>query len=158
MKKILSAILLTLPLMFSGCWEVSSGEKIGQIIAISEQGVFVKTWEAQIVRGGMNNGSGVTGQVTHFTIENNPALVEALTKAMNEGKEVKIRFKTEMVSFLRSDSGNVFAQSMEIIEPVGMKIQESKLKTVDAHIKTNKISDSDLTALTSALNNIINKK
>lgn len=154
MKKIIAAVLLTLPLMFSGCWEVSSGEKIGQITAIAEQGVFVRTWEAQIVRGGMNNGSGVTGQVTHFTIENNPALVESLTKAMNEGKEVKITFKTEMASFLRSDSGNVFAQSMEIIESKGLKVQDGNTTLSSS----NKISSEDLNALAQALSNILNKK
>lgn len=154
MKKIISAILLTLPLLFSGCWEVSSGEKIGQITAIAEQGAFVKTWEAQIVRGGMNNGSGVTGQVTHFTIENNPALVESLTKAMNEGKEVKITFHKEMISFLRSESDDIFAETMEIIEPEGMKIQESN-STIT---QVNKISDADLQALAIALSNILNKK
>lgn len=154
MKKLIMTIMLTASAMlFTGCWVTSEGEKIGQITAIAEQGAFVKTWEAQIVRGGMNNGSGVTGQVTHFTIENNPELVKDLTDAMNNGKEVKIIFEKEMATFLRSESDNVFAKSMQVIETKGLKVQES-----NNTIAGNKISPEDLNALALALSNILNKK
>ena len=157
MKKIIYVILLMVPLIFSGCWTTSEGKKIGQITAIAQQGLIIKTWEAQIVRGGINNGSGVTGQVTHFTVENNPELVKKLTNSMNNGTEVEVTFHEELVSLFRSESGSMFADSAEIIERKGLQVQDSNNTNV-ALAGTSKISKADMDALSNALINILNKK
>jgi len=105
-----------IPLMFAGCWNVGEGEKIGQVVKIDEQsGVFSKTVEVEIVRGGLSNGSGVNGSSLHFTIENNPDAVELVKKAMENGSEVKVNFHEEMVTWLRSDSNNIFGDKIVVI-------------------------------------------
>lgn len=157
MKKVMLMLLLVIPLIFTGCWEVSNGEKIGQITSIAQQGLFVKTWEAQIVRGGMNNGSGVTGQVSHFTVENNNELVEQLTNAMYDGKEVKVKFHQEFATFARSESENIFAESMEVIESKGLKVQSNNLTELNITDKVSKVTNEELLELIKLQNKILQK-
>ncbi len=61
-SKFLTVLLVLISLSgLSGCGfstSPGSGDKIGQIVKISKQGLIVKTWEAQLIRGGMNGGSG----------------------------------------------------------------------------------------------------
>lgn len=115
MKKLaLIALIAISTASLTGCYEVADGEKIGMITRVSQQGVFCKTWEAEIIRGGFSGGSGVNGQAFHFTIEN-PELVKQVQSAMEKQVEVKIHYKTEMNSFCRSSSGDSFVQSIETI-------------------------------------------
>ncbi len=100
----------------SGCWETQSGEKIGQITRVAQQGAVVKTWEAEIIRGGLSSGSGVNGSAFHFTIENDE-LLKKVQKAMADQSEVKITFSKEMVSFLRSESNSNFLKSVDLLHP-----------------------------------------
>lgn len=105
-----------IPLMFAGCWNIGEGEKIGQVVKINEQsGMFCKTVEVEIVRGGLSNGSGVNGSSLHFTIENDDESLEIVKKAMEDGSEVKVNFHTEMVTFCRSDSDNIFGDKIQVI-------------------------------------------
>lgn len=95
-----------------------TGEKVGSIVKLSEVGIFCKTWEAQLVRGGMANGSGSFGvQPFDFTIENG-ALVEQVRAAMEASQEVRLHYRTEGVTFCRSESENHFVTA---IEPLGAK-------------------------------------
>jgi len=97
----------------AGCWDMGGGEKVGTITRLNKSGVFCKTWEAEIIRGGFNGGSGVMGQAFHFTIEN-ADLVKEVEKYMNNQQEVKITYKMEGITFCRSDSDNFLAK----IEPL----------------------------------------
>lgn len=55
-------LVVALPILFSGCWEVGKGEKVGQVVKVNEQsGLFCKTIEVEIIRGGFAGGSGVNG-------------------------------------------------------------------------------------------------
>lgn len=115
MKKtlLLSAIVAVL---FSGCYNIAEGEKIGQVTKVNKaSGFFVKTAEIEIIRGGFNGGSGAQGTALHFTVENNPKMVEELEKAMENGDEVKVKYHQEFATIFRSDSKNTFGDSMTII-------------------------------------------
>lgn len=115
MKKtlLLSAIVAVL---FSGCYNIAEGEKIGQVTKVNKASGFIaKTAEIEIIRGGFNGGSGAQGTALHFTVENNPKMVEDLEKAMENGEEVKVKYHREFVTFMRSDSQNTFGDSMTII-------------------------------------------
>lgn len=115
MKKtlLLSAIVAVL---FSGCYNIAEGEKIGQVTKVNKaSGYFAKTAEIEIIRGGFNGGSGAQGTALHFTVENNPKMVEDLEKAMENGEEVKVKYHREFATFMRSDSQNTFGDSMTII-------------------------------------------
>lgn len=47
MKK--NLIYLTLILLLTGCWEVSNGEKVGTIVKFAKEGMFIKTWEGELI-------------------------------------------------------------------------------------------------------------
>jgi hypothetical protein len=92
MKKILIPVLLVIVL--AGCNRMTGrGEKVGTVIKLSQEGYFFKTWEGEMVRGGMNNGSGAfSTKPLHFTIDN-PDLLPLVQKAFEEQKEVVATFE-----------------------------------------------------------------
>ena len=107
----LTALLLT------GCGEIAQGTKVGQVVKVNESsGYFCKSVEVEIIRGGFNAGSGAMGGSLHFTIENNPKLVEMVKKAMIDGSEVEVDYRTEFVSFCRSDSQNTFGLDVKLVK------------------------------------------
>lgn len=112
MKKIILIGLLAL--FLQGCWEVSKGEKIGTIVKLAKEGLIIGTWEAELIRGGINNGSGSFGTTFHFTIENS-ALVEIASKALNQQQEVIIKYHKELITLWRAESDNYFLDSIEIV-------------------------------------------
>lgn len=115
MKKILSLITVMV-IMFTGCGETGKGSKIGQVVKIDEaSGVFCKTVEVEIIRGGFNNGSGAMGSPLYFTIEDNPKDLEIVKQAMISGDELEVNFRREFATFCRSDSHGVFSESIRVI-------------------------------------------
>ncbi len=97
----------------SGCIDTGTGSNVGIITKIAKQGVICPTWEAEIVRGGMSNGSGVNGQSFHFTIQDD-ATAALVQQAMDTQSEVKINYRTEFATMCRSDSpANAFLTHIE---------------------------------------------
>lgn len=85
-------------------YESESGEKVGQVVKISKEGLFCKTWEGELIRGGMNNGSGSFGvKPFHFTINNND-LLNKLKTALDSQHEIKIKY--HKILFAPCDSGS----------------------------------------------------
>lgn len=99
-------LVLVMCVSLAGCWETGDGEKVGTIIKLSKQGGICKTWEAQMIRGGMNAGSGGFGIAPFdFTIEDERQL-QAVQEAFDKQYEVRVHYKTEMAYWpCRSDSG-----------------------------------------------------
>ncbi len=115
MRKSLIALAL-LPMLLTSCKDTGSGEKVGSIVKLAKQGVFCQTWEAEMIRGGFSNGSGVGGTPFHFTIEDNPELVKKVEQLMNTQQEIKITYRTELATFCRSDSEiNAFLTNIEVL-------------------------------------------
>ena len=113
-KLLLSAAALFL---FSGCGvngTNGSGEKVGQIVRVTKQGFITDTWEAELIRGGMNNGSGSFGTTPfHFTIKSRDE-VEMLKKYMENQTEVILHYEVAGIySLSDSDSGGTFMTSVE---------------------------------------------
>jgi hypothetical protein len=113
MKKILLVALMSLSV--TGCWEVSNGEKVGVIVKCAHEGIFIKTFECELIRGGMNNGSGSFGKSFHFTAENKSD-IPMLKQALDTQQEVKITYHIEMLSLARSENNSTFLDSIEIIK------------------------------------------
>jgi hypothetical protein len=107
-------VVLLISSTLSGCWTVSNGEKIGTIVKISKEGLLIKTNEAELIRGGMNNGSGSFGRPFDFTIESEDMLKTA-NFALENAKEVKIKYHQELATMWRCKSNNYFLDSIEII-------------------------------------------
>lgn len=114
MKKYIAVAIAVVAL--TGCIDTGNGEKVGNIVKVATQGVFCKTVEVEIVRGGFSNGNGVNGQAFHFTVENNPNLVEKLREYMDTRQEVKIKYRTEGITFCRTESPNqAFLTNIEVL-------------------------------------------
>lgn len=97
-------------LLMGGCLcsgTPGDGEKIGSIVKLSRVGIFCKTWEAQIIRGGMNGGSGSFGTVPFdFTVEREED-VATVKRFMETQEEVLLRYRTEgIASACRTDEGH----------------------------------------------------
>ncbi|MFI0478680.1 MAG: hypothetical protein ACH349_06160 [Candidatus Rhabdochlamydia sp.] len=105
-----SVILLCLPL--TGCWTVEEGQQTGQIVNIWKSGRFIKTWECKLIRGGLDDGSGVLGQSVQLTIEDEDQLNKA-REFMIKKKNVVISWHKEEFNFFRSDSNSLFIDSIE---------------------------------------------
>lgn len=101
----------------TGCWDMGEGEKVGVIVGLRHQGVFCRTWEAKLIRGALQGGSGVIATAFDFTIENNDALVAKVQEAMDKGYEVKVRYRTEFNTFCRSDSNGHFLLDIKPVVP-----------------------------------------
>ncbi len=116
MKRLLSALSSVLfSLAATGCWDTGQGEKIGVITKVAKKGVLCQTWEGQIVRGGLSGGNGAFGAAFDFTIESDE-LASKVQDAMNKQQEVKIFYKTEGVTFCRSESQDHFLTKMEVMD------------------------------------------
>lgn len=91
-----------------------SGQKVGQIVRLSKIGLLCETWEGELIRGGMTDGSGTVGTVPfHFTVENQ-ALVEKALDCMTKQTEVVVFWQQEGVySACRSESGGAFLTAIE---------------------------------------------
>lgn len=115
MKK-LTIIALAASLLLGGCGDTGGGEKNGTVTKLATSGVFCKTNEMEIVRGGLNAGTGVNGSSFDVTIED-PALLKIARDAIRTGAEVQITYRTEFITFCRSDSGDAFLTGIKIIRP-----------------------------------------
>jgi len=82
-----------------------TGERVGQIIKLSKGGLFYKTWEAEILKGGMANGSGGFAKPLNFTIPNkDKTLLSQVQYAMDSGKQVVLYYHTEKHCVTTSDT------------------------------------------------------
>lgn len=160
MKKtlLLGTLVATL---FSGCYNIAEGEKIGQVTKVNKaSGFFAKTVEVEIIRGGFNGGSGAQGQALHFTVENKPDTVKLLETAMTNGDEVKVQYHTEFITFLRSDSQNTFGDNVTVIRgtptaPNGQSVQIDSNDQKQLMLKALKDSNDALINQNKALISII---
>lgn len=119
MKKQLLTVITTmlLTLLLTGCGSYANGEKVGTIVKLEEKKhklLFV-TYEGELIRGGLNNGSGVMGQSFDFTISN-PALLPIANVAMADNKEIKVKYHSDYFAPISSgNKNNNFVDSIEII-------------------------------------------
>lgn len=113
MKKLL--LLPLASLVLSGCWETTNGDKIGSIVKCAYEGLFIKTYECEIIRGGLASGGGSFGKSFDFTVEDK-SLIPIIQRSMDEQKEVKIKYHKEFATLWRTEtSDNSFLNSIEII-------------------------------------------
>lgn len=121
MKHLIAALALTIPL--AGCYETSNGTMAGQITYFTKRGIFCKTWEGQIIMGGMrketqtssDGKSTFTSSVANtstFTIED-LSLVPKIQAAFEQGNIVKLHYRKELVTFCRADSDDTFVTGIE---------------------------------------------
>ena len=92
---------------------VHKGERVGQIIKLSQGGILFKTYEGELIKGGMSNGSGGFAAPLNFTIKN-PLLLQQAKTALLNGKEVVVYYHTEKHCLTTSDTKNcTFADKIQ---------------------------------------------
>lgn len=109
-------VFIFLCFLLSGCWITEKGEKIGTIVKLGHQGFLIKTWEAELIRGGMSNGNGAFGvKPFDFTIEDK-SMLAVINQALSEQKEVRIKYHKEWATLWRTETDdNSFLDSIEIV-------------------------------------------
>lgn len=105
-------ILLLFPFL-CGCWTLEKGDMVGQVIKVNEAGWFVKTSQAIVIRGGIQDGSGAFGKPTRMYIGD---LKHKFESALLQKKLVKINYQEELFSLLCNGNEDIIANSIELIE------------------------------------------
>lgn len=114
--KILLAIITFISLSSCTTSTPCSGQKIGRIVKIADEGVFRTTCEGELIRGGLVDGSGSMGTSFKFTIED-VRLRDIAYHAFENQQEVILSYECELFSFiLRSQSCTPhFVKKIEIV-------------------------------------------
>lgn len=114
-----ASALALVALLAVGCgcnFDPGTGDKVGQIVWMTREGLRdgCQTWEAQIIRGGMNGGSGSFG-VTPFNFTVPESLVPQVHDAMRAQREVEIRYDRPFFYWsCDSASGGDVLRSIEV--------------------------------------------
>lgn len=107
-------LILILMAATVGCWETERGEKIGTIVKFSKEGFLIGTYEAELIKGGMSEGTGAFGKSFHFTVENRD-LIEKVNELIKNQNEVRIKYHKEWFAMpWRCQSNNYFLDAIEI--------------------------------------------
>jgi hypothetical protein len=93
-------ILFAALLLVCGCNRmVGRGEKVGTIIKLAQEGFWVKTWEGEMIRGGMNSGNGAfSTKPLHFTVMDE-SLLPKVQAAFDNQKEVIVTYEERLNTF-----------------------------------------------------------
>lgn len=91
-----------------------TGQKIGQVVKLGEEGFLKVTCEGQLIRGGLIGGSGTFGtQPFDFTVESH-AVAQVVAQCLSNQTEVLISYRVEGIySAFRSGSQGHFLTSIE---------------------------------------------
>ena len=102
-------------LLFSTANPSGNGERIGEVISLHKVGRVHKTWEGELIKGGMVNGSGSFGKPFDFTVSN-PSLIKPLLNSMMNGQPIILFYHQTHYCFFNSETDNcIFADSFTII-------------------------------------------
>ncbi len=117
MKNNLLVVLILATITITGCGlnSPASGTRNGQIVMLKKEGIFSKTWECEILKGGMNNGSGSFGQPFYFTVESESD-AKLLQAAMDSQQEIIIHYhKAGFYWCVSSASEGDFMDSFQVV-------------------------------------------
>jgi len=117
--KIKLTMIALLGCILTGCGvntNPGTGTRTGQIIMLRKEGIFCKTWEAEIIKGGMSGGSGSFGvQPFYFTLQTDDQ-AKQFQGYMDKQTEVEIQYHTKGIySCFRSSSGGDFLDSVIVM-------------------------------------------
>lgn len=89
-------------------YNYSTGERVGSVAKLSHKGKIIKTWEGQLITGGMagNNDSDYRMPYWEFSVyPGDDETRRDLTKAMDEGYRVKLTYEEKLFQIsMRGDT------------------------------------------------------
>ncbi len=113
MHKVMMLFIMTSVIFVSGCLETENGEKVGSIIKVSKRGLFWKTWEVTIIKGGINDGSGSFSGTFDFMVLNENH-IDKLKNYMDSRKEIKIKYHRVILTMpCRAGTNGYFLDDVE---------------------------------------------
>jgi hypothetical protein len=106
MKYAIALILLCSMLACASIATQARVEKVGTIVKLHHGGIFCSTYDAELIRGGMNGGSGSFGVTPFdFTIENS-STADSVQRYLEQAPEVRITYRREGIyAACRSGAG-----------------------------------------------------
>jgi hypothetical protein len=94
---LLIGALIVTPVL-GGCYQsYSVGERTGVITKLSQKGLVLKSWEGEMVLGGISDGSGTFGGTWQFSCRD-AALAEKLREVSESGQRVTLEYNEWLVS------------------------------------------------------------
>ena len=125
--KRLAILALCFPL--AACFDYSDGDRVGTVVKFSKKGLLCKTWEGELLVGGMRRQSQTTVDsqgnphisstmvlnVMQFTVEK-LELVQPMIDAMESGKPIRLTYHQELITICRSDGSDSFVQSIKVLD------------------------------------------
>ncbi len=116
-KLLLSSIILIAISLLTGCWSVQKGQKSGIIVKVAKEGKFWGTYEGEMVLGGLENASGVSGRAFFFTLgQFNSDLVKQANYAMQNNKHVVITYHCDAYTLPWSGETKCFVTHVKILD------------------------------------------
>lgn len=114
------SILASMIFLGTGGCSVSDGFRVGTISKFTNKGIFNKSWEGELVMGGVVNkgGLGMVANLWRFSTLNKE-MADKINQAASSGKRVKIIYKQTFFRnpFVRDTT--YLVQSVEILDGNG---------------------------------------
>lgn len=117
MKKIvLACLVLITSCLLTSCWTVQKGQKSGIIVKVAKEGKFWGTYEGEIILGGLENASGVSGRAFYFTLgQFKTELVQKADYAMQNNKHVIISYHCDAYTLPWSGETKCFVNKITVL-------------------------------------------
>jgi hypothetical protein len=117
MKKLISSsMLLIVTCLLTGCWTVQKGQKSGIIVKVAKEGKLWGTYEGEMILGGLENASGVSGRAFHFTLgQFKSELVQKADFAMQNNKHVVISYHCDAYTLPWSGETKCFVTKINVL-------------------------------------------
>ena len=115
-KLLLTTILLVFSCFLSGCWTVQNGQKSGIIVKIAKEGKFWGTYEGEIILGGLENATGVSGRAFFFSLgQVRSELVKQAEFAMQNNRHVIISYHCDAYTLPWSGETKCFVTEIKVL-------------------------------------------
>ncbi len=115
-KNFLSSIILISSCLLTGCWTIQKGQKSGIIVKVAKEGNFWGTYEGEIILGGLENASGVSGRAFFFTLgQFKSDLVKQADFAMQNNKHVVISYHCDAYTLPWSGETKCFVTQINVL-------------------------------------------
>lgn len=115
-KTVIASVVLILSCLLTGCWALEKGQKSGIIVKVAKEGKFWGTYEGEMILGGLENASGVSGRAFFFTLgQFKSDLVKQAEFAMQNNKHVVINYHCDAYKLPWSGETKCFVTKINLL-------------------------------------------
>ncbi|MFN4144203.1 MAG: hypothetical protein ACK4GN_00140 [Runella sp.] len=95
----------------------SDGTRVGSLVKLSRRGYIFKTYEGQLMVGGMSDGTGTFNSTTwDFSVhDSNKTAIEALELSQRTGQRVSVHYEEKFFQLPWNGDTKYFVVSVELI-------------------------------------------